>query len=143
MSNVCSPSPSPRLFPSTSSAVNHVQFKLYPQFSHRPTHLGMFGVNWPPSHVALLSLFFKNSSYFSRFNLAYCDLHVHVFVGKIPYSFRPVHRLVSITLCERPVWTLRFCDAWLLGIVMIVQILRFTAQFCENIEWFTWKTIQY
>ena len=42
-----------------------------------------------------------------------------------------VSNLVSITFCERFMWILRFCDAWLLGIVMSMQVSRFTAQFVK------------
>ena len=52
-------------------------------------------------------------------------------------------KLVSIIFCERSTWILRFCDTWLLGIVMNVQVSRFTAQFCENTERFNLKVIQY
>ena len=38
---------------------------------------------------------------------------------------------------------LRFCDAWLLGIVMSVQVSKFTAQFCKNTERIDLKAIQY
>ena len=54
---------------------------------------------------------------------------------KIPYSFRPVRKLISISVCER--------SAWLLGIVMSVQVSRFAAQFCKNTERFNFKAIQY
>ena len=50
-------------------------------------------------------------------------------------------KLVSITFCERSTWILRFCDAWLLGIVMSVQVSRFTAQFCKYTERFDLKAI--
>ena len=58
-------------------------------------------------------------------------------------AYRAVSDLVSMTFCERSTWILRFCDAWLLGIVMSVQVSRFTAQFCQNTEWFDLKAIQY
>ena len=51
-------------------------------------------------------------------------------------AYRAELNLVSITFCERSTWILRFCDAWLLGIVMSVQVSRFTAQFCKNAVWF-------
>ena len=54
-----------------------------------------------------------------------------------------VSNLVSITFCERSTWILRFWDVWLLGIVMSVQVSRFTAQFCKNTERFNVKAIQY
>ena len=42
-------------------------------------------------------------------------------------------------------WTLYVNTAflWLLGIVMSVQVSRFTAQFCKNTERFDLKAIQY
>ena len=52
-------------------------------------------------------------------------------------AYRAVSNLVSITFCERCTWILRFCDAWLLGIVMSVQVSRFTAQFCKK-YWMVW-----
>ena len=54
-----------------------------------------------------------------------------------------VLNLVSITFCERSTWILIFCNAWLLGIVMSVQVSRFTAQFCKNTERLNLKVIQY
>ena len=50
-------------------------------------------------------------------------------------------KLVSITFCECSTWILHFCDAWLLGIVMSVQVSRFTAKFCKNTERFNLKAI--
>ena len=58
-------------------------------------------------------------------------------------AYRAVSNLVSITFCERSTCILRFCDVWLLGIVMSVQVSRFTAQFCKNTERFDLKAIQY
>ena len=58
-------------------------------------------------------------------------------------AYRAVSNLVSITFCERCTWILRFCNAWLLGIVMSMQVSRFTAQFCKNTERFDLKAIQY
>ena len=58
-------------------------------------------------------------------------------------AYCAVANLVSITFCERSTRILRFCDAWLLGIVMSMQVSRFTAQFCKNTAWLNLKASQY
>ena len=63
-------------------------------------------------------------------------------VGKIPHSVRPVDRFQSLLvngLCERCI----FAMAWLLGIVMSMQVSKFTAHFRKNTERITLKAIQY
>ena len=52
-----------------------------------------------------------------------------------PYSIK----LVSITFCEPSMWILHSCNAWLLGIVMSMQVSRCTA----HTERFNLKAIQY
>ena len=58
-------------------------------------------------------------------------------------AYCAVANVLSNTFCERSTWILRFCDACLLGIVMSVQVSRFTAQFCKNTECLNLKAIQY